>query len=101
MIYIRFDQIDTIEIPLDVAVCPDCETKLTISPDGWTEDENGEMYCDSYTSWCESEPDIEDREAWAIFDNSHPSFDTPYIDWMPVNDKIDEWLKANYRFILK
>lgn len=94
MKYINPHQTQTIEIPADVAVCPDCKTKLTISPDGWTEEGDGYV-CDSFTSWCESELDIPDEQ----FDQSHPSFDMPYIYWLPITAKIEKWLKDNYRFV--
>lgn len=87
-----------IKVPLDVAVCPDCKTQLTIYPDGWKEGDDG-WICDSFTTSCATEPEIDD-EGYDEWDNSHPSFDTPYIDWLPITNKIELWLKKNYRFDL-
>jgi hypothetical protein len=91
---------DEIQIPESVAVCPDCQTKLTISPDGWTEAEDGSgMICDSFTSWCETEPDAEQDAEFDAFMDAHPSFVMPYLDRLPIDIKIEAWLKVNYRFV--
>jgi hypothetical protein len=88
-----------IEIPVSVAVCPDCQTKLTIHPTGWTEagDGNG-MVCDTFDSVCQHEPDI-DEGGYDEFWESHPSYEMPYVYWLPVDMKIEAWLKKNYRFV--
>lgn len=89
-------------IPRSIAVCPDCKTILTISADGWEQSErDGSWCCNSFTSWCETEPEIDDREAWGEFDQNHPSFDMPYIYWMPIQDAIESYLKRTFRFEMK
>jgi hypothetical protein len=88
----------TIDIPTDVAVCPYCKTKLVISPDGWVEEKDG-FVCDSFTSWCENEPEIDaDSDEWEEFLQSHG--DMPYVYQLPVDRKIEAWLKSHYRFNL-
>jgi len=88
----------TIEIPVDVAVCPYCKTKLVISPDGWVEEDDG-FVCDSFTSWCETEPEIDaSSEEWDKFLHSHDIM--PYVYQLPVDQKIEAWLKSHYRFNL-
>jgi len=87
-----------IDIPAEVAVCPYCKTKITISPDGWVEEENG-FACDSFTSWCENEPEIDaGDDEWEAFLQSHG--DMPYVYQLPVDQKIEAWLKSMYRFDL-
>lgn len=86
-----------IKIPIDVAVCVDCKTQLTIYPDGWVQEDDGSWSCDSFTSSCATEPDIDDPDYWE-WDESHQSFDMPYIYWLPITERIERWLKKNYRF---
>jgi hypothetical protein len=88
----------TIDIPAEVAVCPYCKTKITISPDGWVEEEDG-FVCDSFTSWCETEPEIDaSSDEWDKFLYSHGIM--PYVYQLPVDQKIEAWLKSRYRFNL-
>lgn len=76
--------------------CPICGEKITLEIDEWTSDYDGWKASDAgvHTS-CISEPDIMDDnyEAWM---NHH--FQYPYIDWLPVDRKIYDWLEDNYRF---
>lgn len=89
----------TLIVPPSVAVCASCKKKLTISPDSWYLDEDGTMICDSFSRWCEEEPDMEDEEAYAAFKDSHAAENyMPYIYWLPVDNKIERWLKATFRF---
>jgi len=89
---------ETIDIPADIAVCPYCKTKMTISPDGWTEEEDG-FICDSFTSWCETEPEIDaSQEQWDAFLHVHGAM--PYVYQLPVDLKIEAWLKDHFRFDL-
>ena len=89
----------TIEIPVDVAVCPYCHTKITISPDGWLKEDDGSWTCDSFNSWCETEPDMEaDSDVWEAYLQTHS--DMPYVYQLPIDEKITEWLKLHYRFNL-
>jgi hypothetical protein len=87
-----------IKIPLDVAVCPDCHSQISIYMDGWEEDESGWLL-DSFTTSCETEPDIDELEHMD-WDESHPSFDMPYVYWLPITEKIKEWVNKEYRFDL-
>jgi hypothetical protein len=96
MITINSD--DEIKIPENVAVCPDCKTQLTIYPDGWDLHKDG-WVCTSFTHSCATEPEIDDPDYWE-WDESHPSFEMPYIYWMPITDDIYRWLEQNYRFAM-
>jgi len=87
-----------IKVPVSVAVCPDCKKQLTIYGDGWEEGDDGWLL-ESFTTSCEGEPEI-GEEGWQEWDDAHPSFDMPYVYWLPVTEKIKEWVNKNYRFDL-
>jgi hypothetical protein len=90
---------EQIKIPESVAVCPDCEGQITIEANAWTQEDNGEWVATSFDSVCVNEPDIEDSEAFAEWEElHHRSYDMPYVYWLPIDIKIENWLKANYRF---
>ena len=88
---------DTIKIPKNVVVCPICGEQVIIEIQEITEDYDKTWRASEYgfTSSCISEPDITDEhyEDWL---NQH--FVMPYVDWLPVDKKIIDWLDKNYRF---
>jgi hypothetical protein len=93
------DQNGILRVPPSVVLCPDCKLPLTIAPDGWRLLHDGTMECDSFTSWCDSEPDIEEEAKYAEFEDNHSnSLTHPYIYWMPVESKIEKWLNETFRF---
>lgn len=89
-----------IDVPCSVAVCPYCDTKLNIGVDGWTEDEANPGYwiADMPSDvCCETEPDLDDED-WEDWFSSHSEM--PYVYMLPVQSKIERWLKLNYRWVL-
>lgn len=88
---------DPIHIPKEITVCPICGGGVVIEVYEIEEDYDKTWKASEYGfhSTCETEPDITDDgyEDWV---NIH--FRTPYIDWLPVDNKIGGWLLENYRF---
>jgi hypothetical protein len=92
--FVPHDQ--TIEIPVSVALCPDCQTRLTISPTAWEQHESG-WVATEWDTWCESEPD-DLGDGYDDFLDSHPSFEMPYVYWLPIDETIRVWLNKTHRF---
>lgn len=84
------------EIPRNFR-CPICGDRLTIEIDEWTTDWDGWKASDAgvHTS-CNSEPDITDDNYSNWLDGHYAM---PYVDWLPVDNAIYDWLEDNYRFI--
>lgn len=93
---------ESIKVPARVAVCPSCETLLTIYPDGWSHMEDGTIKCDSFTLSCETSTDLDEpADTIAAFESLHfNQFNQPYIYLMPTTDRIEKWLLNTYRFDL-
>lgn len=86
------------EVPAipDKFKCPICGNKLTLEIGEWEQNDDGSWQAaDSLYVSCVSEPDIESND-WNDWFNSH--FSTPYIDWLPVQERLHSWLEKNYRF---
>lgn len=84
------------ELP-DEFRCPICGEKLTLEIDEWQSDWDGLRASDTgvHTS-CITERDVEGTDEWGSWIDGH--FKYPYIDWLPVNRKVSEWLEDNVRF---
>ena len=84
-------------IPSDLAVCPICGGKLIIvDVDAWyLEEQTGLWIAETVYVECEHEPDIESDD-WEDFDNGHYSM--PYVDWLPIIVKIEQWFQKHYRY---
>ena len=84
------------EIPKNFR-CPICGDRLTMEIDEWTTDWDGWKASDAgvHVS-CKSEPDITD-DNYSNWLDGH--YRMPYVDWLPVDNAIYEWLEDNYRFI--
>lgn len=73
--------------------CPICGKAVYLTGvDEW-ETESGVILHAEYD--CETEPDI-DGDEWWDWHNEH--YRTPYIDWLPYEQRMLAWLKARYRF---
>lgn len=93
---IRLKPEEVVEIPKEVAVCPICRGTLYASCDQWAE-ENKDWVVDSINMDCETEPDI-DSDNWQDWFTGH--YSAPYIDWLPVEKIVIDWLNKNYRWNL-
>ena|SRR3990172_2330175 len=85
-----------IEIPISLVVCPICGAQIFIEEmNEWIGDDEGRWVALNVKVDCSTAPDIDD-DGWEDWFKAHWS--TPYIDWLPVEQQVEEWLKANYRF---
>jgi hypothetical protein len=87
-----------IKIPKEVVTCPICGGQVVIEVNEIEEDYDKTWKAAEYgfSSTCETEPEGTDP-GFNNWMNHH--FQTPYVDWLPVDDKIGDWLINNYRFI--
>lgn len=82
-------------VPAKIATCPHCEKNLTIHPDGYYLTHDGSMACDSFTTWCQSEPLSDNSDDWDLFDKSHQWENG---NWEAISTKIENWLLDTFRF---
>lgn len=88
---------DVIEISKDVAVCPYCEATVTVTPEGWSQNEDGSWSLDNGHADCAAEPDMEDdEEAWEEWLAQHSV--EPYSIQLPVDLKVTAWINEHFRF---
>jgi hypothetical protein len=93
MIIVKQD--DMPEIPGSIC-CPICGDKLILEIDEWESDAGNwkASECGVHTR-CASEPDVID-DNYDDWMNGHYRY--PYIDWLPVEIAVYQWLEKNYRF---
>lgn len=94
----------TLCVPRDVAVCPYCDGDLIAQPTAWTLDDDGTWFASESGIDCVTEPDLDDDdvskcERWDEWTDSHSVM--PYVYWLPVDLKVVDWLKKNYRWDCK
>lgn len=92
MKYITRDNLP--EIPKEIATCPICKEKIIIEDIDEYELETGRVEDTGLHITCESQPDIDDPDFNDWF-NGH--FSMPYVDWLPVRQKVYAWFDQNYR----
>ena len=89
---------DIIEVPREVAVCRICDADIVIiDTDEYEKNDDGTWQiseCRLHVD-CSSAPDI-DSDEWDDWFNGH--WGMPYVDWLPVERRVHDWLAANYRF---
>ena len=84
------------EIP-DTFRCPICGERLALDIDEWTSDYDG--WKASYTGvhvTCVTEASVEGTDEWGSWMDGH--FKHPYIEWLPISEKVYAWLEDNVRF---
>lgn len=86
---------DAIEIPREVAVCPYCKAKLSVSPECWEQNTDGSWSLSCGHADCASEPDI-DGDEWDGWFAVHSQM--PYVYQLPVDQKVTAWINERYRF---
>lgn len=85
----------TLRVPANVCTCPDCQTQMTVAPDGWYLDTHGTMACNSFSMWCDSEVGKDEQ----AYNASHSkSLSMPFTYWATTHEKITEYLKDHFRF---
>jgi hypothetical protein len=85
------------EIPENIAKCPYCEAKLYARAIAWTEENDG-WTAEQLEVDCDNEPDIE-SDKWDEWMHNHSYM--PYVFHLPVNNKIEDYIKSNFRFNVK
>ncbi len=78
-------------------LCPYCEGNLTYKATEWEKQDDGTWVATSFDSECSSEPDIESDE-WEEWMNIHS--DMPYVNQLPVDMAVKEYIEKKYRFKL-
>jgi|GEM_PF-6715462 hypothetical protein len=81
-----------IPIPRTVATCPICDANIVIEEVHEWECEGGKPV--GISVQCVTEPDI-DSDEWWPWHNHHWSM--PYVDWLPVNNRVLRWFQRHYR----
>ena len=95
----KITDVDTImQVPPEIAVCPICGHRLVITEFGGHEQcDDGLRKAVEITLECGTGPDIDSAE-WDDWFAGHYSM--PYVDWLPVHQRILAWLEKHYRFDL-
>lgn len=84
------NEIEARTIPQALAICPICGKGLWIESIDEASEEGGRLIPQQVTVTCETEPNIDSRE-WNDWHREH--FAAPYIDWLPVADRVLKWLQ--------
>ena len=95
----EFDRLLPLKVPHVIAACPICGDVLYIDEcSEWIEDVNEQMRidleCSSIHIDCVTAPDP-DSEEWEEWFQGHWSM--PYADWLPVEQRVKEWLAEELR----
>jgi len=91
-----------IEIPPEVAVCPYCQTRLSITVEEWTREDDGTWIATSIDMVCQTEPPLDVRDG-VLVDEGFDAWlathsEAPYVVMLPVEHRILAWLTTNYRW---
>jgi hypothetical protein len=84
------DHIEARTVPLSVAVCPICGGGLWIESINSIEYEQEDSIDGiEFTLTCQTEPAV-GAVGWSEWYRDH--FSTPYIDWLPIDSLVEQWL---------
>jgi hypothetical protein len=83
-----------IPVPPEVAVCPICNAPIVVEEISEWEPEDGIPTPSGFSIECTTEPDIDGEEWWAWH---HGHWSMPYVDWMPLEGPVHDWLCKTYR----
>jgi hypothetical protein len=81
-----------IPVPREVAVCPICDADIVVGEVTEWECESGAPV--SIIVDCKTAPDLSADE-WQGWFLQHWSM--PYVDWLPVKQRVLKWLRKNFR----
>lgn len=84
-----------LDIPRTVAVCPKCDASLVAHFEEWTEETDALWVCETAKLDCTTGPDIGSEE-WEEWFTWH--YAMPYVDWLPLEIKVGQWVNQRYRF---
>jgi hypothetical protein len=87
---------DASEIVLpDSFKCPICDAAIFIEEvDAWHEDDDGEMIAEAVKIDCSTFPGFDDNDEFNAYMRSHWSM--PYVDWLPLETIVTEWVNKRY-----
>lgn len=88
------DRQSPISVPSNVAMCPICGAPIVVADITEWESETGKPVGISVE--CTTEPDI-DSDEWEDWHKGHYSM--PYVDWLPVENRVLTWFQAQYKCI--
>lgn len=80
-------------------LCPYCNGDLTYRCNGWEQDDNGLWMADSFDMECSSEPNMDEEDEWEEWMQQHS--DMPYVNQLPVDEKVKRYINGKYRFDVK
>ncbi len=86
---IIWDGLHDIDIPTNVAVCPECGAALVADVFEITS-------VDGKTNWHLEEDGSGLHIQCSQEDDSH--YQMPYVDWLPLDEPVIKWLNANVDF---
>lgn len=94
MTIIYLDRNKWFEFPADVAVCPICGAPVIVNFDEW-KTETGMVTKAGFHINCKDEPEMEWQDEWNDWFYGHWSM--PYMDWLPLENRLYKWFTARYR----
>ncbi len=82
-------------VPTEVAACPICDAPIAVQFEAWEQDDDGSWIVERIDVDCTTGPDFDD-DGYEDWFRGHWRY--PYIDWLPVEERVLGWLRANVRF---
>lgn len=80
--------------------CPICDAAICIDEvSEWNEDDFGNWKAAAVKIDCVMFPGFEDEGAFDDYMAGHWS--TPYIDWLPLEKRVTDWVNARYSWALQ
>lgn len=91
---------DNSEITLpDSFTCPICGATIYVDEvDAWEEDDEGNWIAESVKIDCVTSPDFsgDDDDGDAMNDHLRSHWRMPYVDWLPLERIVTEWVNERY-----
>ena len=82
--------------------CPICDAKIYVSEvSAWQQEDDGTWTAEAVKIDCVTSPDYgtsEDEDEMDSFLRSHWSM--PYVDWLPLEKRVTDWVNQRYRWNL-
>lgn len=80
------------KVPPALAVCPECGGTIQVEVKELYQGENGSWYATSTGIYLSCRNDESDPN------NIVPHYQQPYLDWLPLEQRILDWLNRNFCF---
>ena len=88
-----------LDVPPEVATCPYCGARMTVSFSAWIEEDDMLFAASEIVADCVEQPEIgpgTPLDEWHEWEKAHS--DMPYVYWLPISMKILAWVNSHYRF---